>query len=106
MACSILTSYVRQSTGSQLERNRESTDRQYALVDRAVELGWGRESVTVIDEDLGVGRSSTPERAGFARLTAEVSLWSLGQLAPWPRNTARMVLARMTASSEGDQFST
>jgi DNA invertase Pin-like site-specific DNA recombinase len=46
--------YVRQSTASQVEHNRESTDRQYALVGRAVDLGWQREQVTVIDEDLGL----------------------------------------------------
>ena len=70
--------YVRQSTASQLERNRESTDRQYALVERAVELGWARESVTVIDEDLGLSGSGTAERGGFARLTAEVALGHVG----------------------------
>ena len=32
--------YVRQSSASQLDRNRESTDRQYALAERAVSLGW------------------------------------------------------------------
>ncbi len=70
--------YVRQSTASQLERNRESTDRQYALVERAVELGWARESVTVIDEDLGLSGSGTAERGGFARLTAEVAFGHVG----------------------------
>jgi hypothetical protein len=45
--------YVRQSTASQVERNTESTDRQYALPDRAVALGWPREAVRVIDTDLG-----------------------------------------------------
>ena len=38
---------------AQLERNVESTARQYALVERAVELGFAREQVVVIDEDLG-----------------------------------------------------
>jgi DNA invertase Pin-like site-specific DNA recombinase len=70
--------YVRQSTPSQLERNRESTDRQYALVERAVALGWAREQVVVIDEDLGVSGSGTVERGGFARLTAEVALGHVG----------------------------
>lgn len=51
--------YVRQSTAAQLERNRESTDRQYRLLDRAVSLGWTRERVTVIDEDQGHSGSST-----------------------------------------------
>lgn len=70
--------YVRQSTASQLERNRESTDRQYALVDRAVELGWERASVTVIDEDLGLSGSGSVAREGFARLTAQVALGHVG----------------------------
>ena len=66
--------YVRQSTASQVEHNRESTHRQYALVDRAVELGWQREQVSVVDEDLGLSGSSTDKRSGFARLIAAVAL--------------------------------
>ena len=34
--------YIRQSSPSQLERNRESTDRQYALAERAVAGARGR----------------------------------------------------------------
>lgn len=41
--------YVRQSSQAQVERNVESTDRQYGLVERAVELGFAREQVEVID---------------------------------------------------------
>jgi len=52
--------YVRQSSTSQVEHNRESTDRQYKLVDRAVDLGWARDHVTIIDDDLGV--SGAPMR--------------------------------------------
>jgi DNA invertase Pin-like site-specific DNA recombinase len=70
--------YVRQSSPSQLERNTESTQRQYALVTRAVELGFAREAVVVIDEDLGISGSGTAERSGFARLTAEVALGRVG----------------------------
>jgi len=66
--------YIRQSTPSQVEHNRESTQRQYALVDRAVELGWQREQVIVVDEDLGLSGSSTDKRSGFARLIAAVAL--------------------------------
>jgi len=66
--------YVRQSTAAQVEHNRESTQRQYALVDRAVELGWQREQVSVVDEDLGLSGSSTDKRSGFARLIAAVAL--------------------------------
>ena len=35
--------YVRQSSLSQVEHNRESTARQYALADRACQLGWARD---------------------------------------------------------------
>jgi DNA invertase Pin-like site-specific DNA recombinase len=70
--------YLRQSSQAQLERNVESTDRQYQLVARAVELGFAREQVVVIDEDLGISGSGLSERAGFARLTAEVALGHAG----------------------------
>src|SRR5881392_63155 len=70
--------YLRQSTQSQLERNSESTERQYALVERAVELGFTREQVVVIDEDLGISGSGIAERSGFARLAAEVALGHAG----------------------------
>ena len=45
--------YVRQSTIQQIERHQESTRLQYALVDRAFHLGWARENIVVIDDDLG-----------------------------------------------------
>jgi DNA invertase Pin-like site-specific DNA recombinase len=70
--------YVRQSSQAQLERNVESTDRQYALVQRAIELGFAREQVVVIDEDLGISGSGMSERSGFARLAAEVALGHAG----------------------------
>jgi hypothetical protein len=44
--------YFRQSTLGQVERNTESTARQYALAERAVELGWPAESVVTVDERL------------------------------------------------------
>jgi DNA invertase Pin-like site-specific DNA recombinase/uncharacterized protein YndB with AHSA1/START domain len=70
--------YIRQSSPQQVENNRESTARQYALVERACELGWSREQVTVIDEDLGLSGSGTVKRSGFARMTAEVALGHVG----------------------------
>ena len=70
--------YLRQSTPAQVEYNRESTDRQYALVSKAAELGWPSQHVLVIDEDLGVSGSGIVERSGFARLTAEVALGHVG----------------------------
>jgi DNA invertase Pin-like site-specific DNA recombinase len=70
--------YIRQSSPQQVENNRESTARQYALVEKACELGWAREQVTVVDEDLGLSGSGTMKRSGFARMTAEVALGHVG----------------------------
>jgi DNA invertase Pin-like site-specific DNA recombinase len=70
--------YVRQSSSAQVEHNRESTERQYALVHRAVDLGWDREQVTIIDEDLGLSGSGIAKRAGFARLAADLALAKVG----------------------------
>jgi DNA invertase Pin-like site-specific DNA recombinase len=70
--------YIRQSTYAQVERNRESTARQYDLAGRAGQLGWPEDAVLVIDEDLGVSGSGTAQRAGFARLAAEVGLGHVG----------------------------
>ena len=70
--------YVRQSTPSQVEHNRESTARQYALANRACQLGWSRPQVVIIDEDLGLSGSSTDHRSGFTRMTSEVALGHVG----------------------------
>ena len=70
--------YVRQSSPSQVENNRESTERQYALANRAVELGWPRQQVTVVDEDLGLSGASADRRTGFARLIAAVAMRVVG----------------------------
>lgn len=70
--------YVRQSSPGQVEHNRESTARQYALADRACQLGWSKEQVVLVDEDLGLSGSSTDKRSGFARLTSEVALAHVG----------------------------
>jgi DNA invertase Pin-like site-specific DNA recombinase len=70
--------YLRQSSAAQVEHNRESTQRQYALVTKASSLGWPAERIVVIDEDLGLSGSGVVERTGFARLTAEVALGHVG----------------------------
>jgi len=70
--------YIRQSTPGQVEHNRESTARQYALADRACQLGWAKEQVVIIDEDLGLSGSGIDKRSGFARLTSEVALAHVG----------------------------
>jgi DNA invertase Pin-like site-specific DNA recombinase len=70
--------YVRQSTLAQVDRNRESTARQYDLVARAVALGWPRSGVRVIDDDQGVSGASTAGRSGFAELAVQVGLGQVG----------------------------
>jgi len=44
--------YIRQSSATQVLVNRESTERQYRLSERAVHLGWSKAQVKIIDEDL------------------------------------------------------
>src|SRR5258708_4617242 len=85
--------YVRQSSSAQVEHHRESTERQYALVHRAVDLGWPREQVTIIDDDLGLSGAGIVKRAGFARLAADVALAKVGivlgrEVGRLARNTA------------------
>ena len=70
--------YIRQSSPAQVEYNRESTARQYALVEKACELGWAKEQVIVIDQDLGLSGSGSVKRSGFAHMTAEVALGHVG----------------------------
>ena len=54
--------YVRQSTLQQIERHRESTRLQYGLVERALALGWAKQRVVVIDEDLGCSGATAEGR--------------------------------------------
>ncbi|MBA3558880.1 MAG: recombinase family protein [Gemmatimonadaceae bacterium] len=70
--------YVRQSTQQQVLDNRESTARQYALVDQAVQLGWSPDQVEVIDDDQASSGATAEGRQGFHRLLAEVGLDHVG----------------------------
>ncbi len=70
--------YVRQSTMAQVERNVESRERQYELVERAVELGWHASEVVVVDCDQGQSGKSTDGRDGFHGLVAEIGLGRVG----------------------------
>jgi hypothetical protein len=70
--------YVRQSTLAQVERNKESTARQYDLVARARQLGWPASAIRVIDGDLGVSGSVLGHRDAFDGLVAEVALGQVG----------------------------
>jgi DNA invertase Pin-like site-specific DNA recombinase len=62
--------YVRQSTQQQVRTHHESRTRQYALADRARQLGFA--GVVVIDEDLGRSGSGLVERPGFGQLLTAI----------------------------------
>ncbi len=70
--------YVRQSSLMQVTRHAESTDLQYSLVERAKALGWPRERIEIIDEDLGKSGAQAEARSGFQHLLAEISLARAG----------------------------
>ena len=70
--------YVRQSSPGQVIHNQESQRRQYALVERARELGF--KDTVVIDDDLGRSGSGLVERPGFQRLVGEVCTGEVGAI--------------------------
>ena len=70
--------YVRQSTLRQVVENGESTQRQYALRDRAIAAGWPIERIQIIDCDLGRSGAQVAGRDGFQRLVSEVALGKAG----------------------------
>ena len=85
--------YVRQSSPGQVERNVESAALQYALAERAVELGWPPGSVAVVDDDTGRSGERSDGRSAFKELVAEVGLGHVGLILA--RETSR--LARCSA---------
>jgi len=70
--------YVRQSTLSQVLHNQESTNRQYALKDKALTLGWSENQIRVLDRDLGMSGAQANGREDFKTLLADVSLGEVG----------------------------
>ena len=72
--------YIRQSHPSQMENHPESTARQYALVEKAIALGWNRNQVSTIDEDLGISGEAFVKRSGFDHLNMEVAMGRVGIL--------------------------
>lgn len=70
--------YVRQSTLAQVRHNQESTERQYALQDKALALGWPQRSIRVLDRDLGMSGAQITGREDFKTLVADVSMSRVG----------------------------
>jgi DNA invertase Pin-like site-specific DNA recombinase len=72
--------YVRQSSPHQVMNNQESQRLQYALQQRAMELGWHEDDIQVIDTDLGITGTVADGRPGFQQLVADVALSEIGIL--------------------------
>ena len=70
--------YVQQSTATQLQYNREPTDRQYKLTGRALRLGWSKPQIKIIDEDMAHLGSQTSDRYSSAMMAPEVALGHVG----------------------------
>jgi DNA invertase Pin-like site-specific DNA recombinase len=72
--------YLRQSTLRQVREHRESTNRQYALRERALQLGWADDAIEIVDEDLGRSGSTADGCTGFQRLAEDVAHGRVGAL--------------------------
>jgi DNA invertase Pin-like site-specific DNA recombinase len=70
--------YVRQSTLAQVRHNQESTERQYALREKALALGWTPPTIRTLDRDLGVSGAQMAGREDFKTLVADVSMGQVG----------------------------
>jgi hypothetical protein len=70
--------YLRQSTPGQVRHHQESTERQYALREKALELGWSESLVRTLDRDLGKTGTAMTGREDFKTLVADVSMGQVG----------------------------
>jgi DNA invertase Pin-like site-specific DNA recombinase len=70
--------YIRQSTPQQMLSNQESLRLQYALQQRALDLGWRSDDIEIIDADLGLTAASAQHREGFKGLVSKVALDQVG----------------------------
>jgi DNA invertase Pin-like site-specific DNA recombinase len=107
--------YVRQPSPTQVQRHAEGARRQYHLAERAAQLGWEAEQVTVIDGDLGksgAGSAAAHGRDGFAQLVSAVGLGEVGlvlalEVSRLARNSAEwyrlLDLAALTGTLLGDE---
>jgi hypothetical protein len=80
------------ATLAQVRHHQESTERQYALRQRAAELGRSESSIRILDRDLGISGAHTTGRSDFKTLVADVSMGQVARCLPWklPDWPARM----------------
>lgn len=72
--------YLRQSTMYQVRHHPESTHRQYALQQKAIDYGWEDSLIRILDGDLGRSGSHTTGRQDFKQLVADVSMGQVGAI--------------------------
>lgn len=70
--------YLRQSTPGQVRHHQESTERQYALREKALDLGWSESLIHTLDRDLGKTGTEMAGREDFKTLVTEVSMGQVG----------------------------
>ena len=87
--------YIRQSTLGQVLHHQESTNRQYALREKALTLGWNESGIRVLDRDLGQSGSQSYNRQDFRTLLADVSLGEVGAV-------LALEASRLARSASGD----
>src|SRR5260363_373565 len=70
--------YIRQSTPAQGQHHQESTERQYALREKALASGWPETAIRTLDRDLGQSGARMKGREDFNTLLADVSMGQVG----------------------------
>src|ERR1700739_1801471 len=70
--------YLRQSTPSQVRHHQESTERQYALREKALQRGWSESLIRTLDRDLGKTGTEMAGREDFKTVVADVSRGQVG----------------------------
>lgn len=70
--------YIRQSTEAQVQVNTASTARQYDLVSHALELGWRKGQLVIVDEDQARSATTTYRRGGYKDMISDIALGHVG----------------------------
>ena len=70
--------YLRQSTPGQVRHHQESTERQYALREKALELGWSESLIRILWTGPGQDGTEMAGREDFKTLVADVSMGQVG----------------------------
>ena len=88
--------YLRQSSPRQVRENFRSTERQYALAEKAAQLGWAPARVLTVDADLGISGRGTHAREAYKELVGRVCLGEVGaifglEVARLARNNAELL---------------